>query len=60
MLAEGKKSIHIQKDFYRLINIPSTKKKFFMDSNYSIIFDTYLERDKENIYNFLTQNNGQQ
>ena len=49
MINEGKKSIHIIKDYDRLLDIPSIKKKIFMDSDYSIIFDTYLHNDKEKI-----------
>lgn len=55
MIKEEKKSIHIQKDFNRMIDIPSVKKRVFMDSDYSVIFDTYLERDKEKIQQFLTE-----
>ena len=38
--ADGKKSVNIntiEKDGYRIINIPSTKKRVFLDSDYSIL-----------------------
>lgn len=49
---EDKKSIHIQKDFYRMIDIPSVKKKVYMDSDYSIIFSQQLEKDGNKIKEF--------
>lgn len=54
MINEGKKSIHIIKDSGRLLNIPSIKKKIFMDSDYSVIFNTYLYNDKEKIRTFIS------
>lgn len=40
MKIDGKKSININKlEDYRVINIPSVKKRVFMDSNYSVLLD---------------------
>ena len=55
MLLEGKKSIHIQKDLYRLIDIPSKKKRVFMDSDYSVIFKEYLDKHREEIIREITK-----
>lgn len=55
MVNEGKKSIHIQKDYYRLLDIPSVKKRVFMDSDYSVIFTNYIHEHKEEIVNKLKE-----
>lgn len=42
MKADNKKSFNIkdlQKDTYRIITIPSIKKRVFLDSDYSVLFD---------------------
>ena len=42
MKADGKKSVNIKMladDTYRIIQIPSEKKRVFLDSNYSVLAD---------------------
>lgn len=46
MKADNKKSFNIkdlQKDTYRIITIPSIKKRVFLDSDYSVLFDLQEE-----------------
>lgn len=49
---KGNKSIHIEKDKDYFLEIPSVKKRVFMDSDYSIIFETwkskYLDKNQIN------------
>ena len=49
MKEDGLKSINIKTyEQYPHIDIPSVKKRVFMDSDYSVIFDTLKELDNEN------------
>lgn len=42
MKADGKKSVNVKKDLeagYRIFNIPSQKKRVFLDSDYSVLLN---------------------
>ena len=40
MMKDGKKSINVKDiDTYRIIDIPSVKKRVFLDSDYTVLFD---------------------
>ena len=42
MKADGKKSVNVKKDIeagYRIINIPSQKRRVFLDSDYSVLLN---------------------
>ena len=43
MKEDGKKSVNIRtidEDGYKYFNVPSTKKRVFLDSNYCILMET--------------------
>lgn len=45
IVRSGAKSIHIEKHKDLFLDIPSTKKRVFMDSDYSVIFTQYGNND---------------